>query len=235
MNACTNSSPARRLLLATLAALLLATAAPAQVPKVPATLEIAPKKLGRLAIDANGGKVKFVVVGGPVESFREYDPNPDLVVLRIWSDTPAVAYLVAWSAKDSLPSEAAVCTITIGDKPTPGPTPGPADPLTQKLQAAYAAEVGKAKQVELAYLAATCEGLVGVVGQAQTVGELFARFSKALHAEGLGIPQGALPLVMRALGDYVNGQLGTDPAAALDANKAKATFQALAAALKGVH
>jgi hypothetical protein len=79
--------------------------------------------------------------------------------------------------------------------------------------------------------------LAAVAGAAPAVAsatnaDLFARLKAAIHAPGVGLPDGALPLVMAAATAPLTAALGTSPTAALDVAKAKAALAQIAVALK---
>jgi hypothetical protein len=231
------SSPVRPLLVRGTAALLLlgtlALCVTAQQPSMPEKLTCAPNRLTQLVIKTGGAQTRWKIFGGEVASFREYDADPSRIVLQVIGYKEGTAYCLAWSAKGDVPSDGALCVITVG---TPAPVNGgPVDALTFSLTSAYKSETDPKKTEYLAYLTALCGGMGAKIDSTSTAGELFAAFSSALHAEGLGIPKGALPLVMRVAGDHLNKAIGLDPAAKFDKNAAKEAFSKLASSLKGVH
>lgn len=134
----------------------------------------------------------------------------------------------------------AVCTVVIG---TPGPQPGPpppppSDPFTQAVQAAYKSEVDAGKAQEAAFLASVFQGGAALLTpDVTTYSALFAKLKSAIRTPGLGIPQGALPNVMKVVEADLTQAFGTDPTRPLDPVVVKATFAKYATALgtlKGV-
>lgn len=131
--------------------------------------------------------------------------------------------------------ERAKFTFTVSGTP-PGPGPGPQppfpdDPLVKSLRDAYAAETASNKATQFAFYRAVYASAATLVDASATANDLFTRMSAALHVEGVGIPRGSLPKISAVVGGILNTELGTDPSAALDKAKAKASLAKIASAL----
>lgn len=117
-----------------LALLLFASAAFGQSVKMPADVNVPVGRLASIQIQYEGKSFQYLVVGGQVDAFREYEPTPGVVRLRIVGYAPCEAHVVAIAAEADR-AAVAQCTVTVGE-PTPpippvppGPTPIPTEGL----------------------------------------------------------------------------------------------------------
>jgi hypothetical protein len=111
--------------------LLFQSVARAQSVTMPAQVTVPAGRLASVQISYDGDDLKFDVPSS-LDSFREYDPDPKKVRLKIIGypaadNKPYQARIIAVTAKAGKLSDFAVCILTVGDTPTPtpGPTPGP--------------------------------------------------------------------------------------------------------------
>jgi len=194
---------------------------------LPADLKLPDKVTGdpgtfiKIPATTNGSVVKWVSL----------DPGLAMFPVELLKDTktavvtgPAGSYRVlAYTSDATGPSDPAFCTVVVGTPPTP-PTPPP-DAFTQAVQAAYAQETDPNKAQYVAWVASTYRNAGSLLTQGVTVGDLYASLHNAIHSgytaeskaamkaklgfvTALGIPIGAIPLVMKVIGndlDTVNG------------------------------
>lgn len=113
-------------LLALILAVGVTLVACGQKVTLPAKVEVKPGRLATVTIDWVGDDLKWVAPE-EVDVFREYDPDPKKVRLRLLGYTSGKFRLLAVAAKGGKLSEFAVCQIMVGDEPTPTP-PGPTPP-----------------------------------------------------------------------------------------------------------
>src|SRR6266581_4727241 len=111
-------------ILSTIAALLLAAGASAQSVKLPDAVTVAPGRLAAVAVEFDGDDVRWRV-SSDLDAFREYDPDPRKIRLRLIGYAPGRYELSAIACKGGKLSDFATCVITVGN-PTPPPPPPPA-------------------------------------------------------------------------------------------------------------
>ena len=204
-----------------------------------AEVKVAPEVkvgVGRLA--------KIEAVASDPKQIRWVNVHPDLDVIEsetgrwaIVSSPKAGRYKLAAYSDAGGPPSYVVVTV---EGPTPPPVPPtpvdppapPDEPLAAAVRVAYAKESSPLKAGQLAFLAAVFAAAAPLVDASATNADLFARLKAAIHAPGVGLPDGALPLVMAAATAPLTAALGTSPTAALDAAKAKAALAQIAVALK---
>lgn len=221
--------------LAMLTLFLLAGALQGQVPAIPAAVSVPVGRLSTITIQSPAGPPKYSVVGTANDKFREYDPDPNKVILRIIGYEEGVIYITTWSADKNGATEGAVCVLTIGGKsPGPGPTPGPVDPLIKTYQAAYDQENDPLRTSKRQFITAVFEGAGSLLTKANTRIELLDALGAVLHDPTNGIPKGSLPLLMRQIVNTLENEIGKADDTPLDKDRVKATFTRIANALKGV-
>ena len=240
-------------LLSVLAACLMAAASgfaadppPAVLPavKMPAEIKITPGRLASIVIESNGKVTKFGCLSPEVDLFREYDPEANKIRVRVIAYTPGKYAIFAYTAMGDVPSEPAVCWLTVGDPPPPVPPtpptppapPAPTDPLTVALQAAYKADLaaGKAKPeylaaVEAVFRQASPEGLA-------TVGQFKELLARAIASQAI-MPKGMMPAVSAEVTKFIKDNLPSDGLVAFTPElreKAQKACAKLADGLKGV-
>jgi hypothetical protein len=113
---------------AVLLLLALAAPAPGQTVTLPKEVRADVGRLAAIKIDWDGEDIRWVVPP-ELDAFREYDPDPKRVRLRVQGFAPGRHNVLAVSAKGGKLSEFAVCVVVIGKgpptPPEPGPGPGP--------------------------------------------------------------------------------------------------------------
>lgn len=191
----------------------------------------------------NGKHVRWSVAEAGLKPLPPFTSVPPKTFAAL---VPATGYaqsyhITAITAHKDAISEPVTIEIRVGDAPVPpGPTPPPTDPLTQALTTAYAQETDPAKAAQVKFLAAIYAGAPALLtADVTTVGALFTKLSSAIHAPGVGIPQGSLPKITRVVGTALNESQGGDASGVpvanpLQADKAKAAFAKIAAALGGL-
>lgn len=116
--------------IACLLALCLAGPALGQTVKLPDKLTTPPGRLAALKIEYDGDDIRWDVPP-ELDVFREYDPDPKVIRLRLigYAKADGKAYtvrLLAVTTKDKKLSPFAACAITVGGgKPDPDPDPDP--------------------------------------------------------------------------------------------------------------
>jgi hypothetical protein len=95
--------------------------------KMPEAIEAQPGRLAAITIESTGTKVVYSVLGD-ADAFREYDPDPFKVRIRIISYTPGVCYVVASTALSDTPAMGFTRVTFAGPAPTPTPVPVPPGP-----------------------------------------------------------------------------------------------------------
>lgn len=104
-------------------------AAPAQAQTVTIDQRVV-VPVGRLTtVKANYDGDDFKYTADPqLDVFREYDPDPKVVVIRAIGYKEGVYQIKAVTCKGSKLSEFAVCTVVVGSPKPPDPTPVPPTP-----------------------------------------------------------------------------------------------------------
>jgi hypothetical protein len=108
--------------------LLLPFFAPAATIKLPAEIRGSPAEFIRVAADTDGKIVRWLVLDKGLSLFPAEllkDTRTAVVVAR----EPGRYRLLAVTASGDVPSEPVICTIIVGDAPTPPPPPPPASKL----------------------------------------------------------------------------------------------------------
>jgi hypothetical protein len=103
----------------------------AQSVKLPDTVRVAPGRLAQVTIEWDGDDIKWDVPK-ELDAFREYDPDPKKVRLRVVGYTKGKFRLLAVVAKDKKLSDVGVCLVdtTEGEPIPPDPGPNPPTPPT---------------------------------------------------------------------------------------------------------
>lgn len=247
------------LYLALLGAGPLVQAPPRAVPPAAALRadEAAPKKAPRkdapaltlpAAVQGKVGRYVYVKATTEAKNVRWFSLDPGLDVdpelelrdpnaVAVIGDAAGVYRLEAVASVDDAIARA-VCNVTIGTPPGPGPTPppGPADPFAKSVQDAWGQETDPNRVAQAQQLAALYKEAEATANDAglMTLNDLYATLQAA---SAKLLPTAALPKVRAAVAAYLSAQLGTAPATPLDASlraKAVAAFAAAAAALGGL-
>jgi hypothetical protein len=177
--------------------------------------------------DTTGKKVSWRVIG---KAWLFSQGHTALV----GAPTPGTYEIMAWTAIGNEPTEAAICILTVGQKPpVPGPVPQPDDPLVQALQDSFKTDGGTAEQRDqladvYAQFAKT------VQDQPWTnVGQIF----DTLHLSVQGSVGDGLKKTRESIGKFLSSKLPTNRQAAVDqATKdlCSKSFIAVSKALKQV-
>lgn len=231
----------RHAFLSLLLCALCAATSFAQSVSLPEKVEVNPGRLAGITIRWDGDDLRWIC-SPEIDVFREYDPDPKVVRLRLIGYEEGSFKLVAITCKDGKLSEFASCAIVVG-KPGPGPGPNPPpppppapdDPLLKALQKAYGEDIGGA---EKAVWKAALRGVYKSAGELdlakiKTAGELYSvlrNSSKSVIAD-----DNALFNLRTAIADLLKEQLPSAPSAELNQEhrqKAKLFFNRLAAVLE---
>lgn len=210
----------------------------AQAPQLPK--EVAGKAGAFIKIPAvtSGKEVRWFAADAGLELFP-VELLRDTKTAVVLASQPGRYRLLAWTAIEGTPTEAAVCVVVVGDPPNP-PTPPspvpPSDPLVQALQAAYQKEDASTRGSLKTSLAALYREGAKVAAREDitTWGQLYSVMSDA--AKSLGV-SGTLPQIQGVIQEELKKILSTDKAAALDSSgrtKAAQVFGRVADALEAV-
>jgi len=103
---------------------LLATTASAQSVKLPDAVAVAPGRLAAVTVEYDGDDLRWRV-SSDLDVFREFDPDPRKIRLRLIGYAPGRYELTAVACKGGKLSDFAVCVITVGVPAPPPPPPPP--------------------------------------------------------------------------------------------------------------
>lgn len=227
-----------------LAFLSLANSLAAQTVKVPEKVETQVGRLAAITIESDGKETQWVVVpSGEVDAFREYDPDPKIMRVRVISYRNGSYTLVAWTAKGDKPSRPATCVIQVGPAPVPVPPtpptppdpptpPQPDTPLVASLKAALAKESASDK-AKVATFGDICDRTANATAGLSLVKDVNDFYVTAMKGE-IG---SALPNLRDAVNAELNAKLPRTLNAPLDSTVKPIViqlFKDLATALKGL-
>lgn len=223
--------------------ILSSNTALSQSVTLPAKVETQVGRLATVTVESDGKTTQWVVVPpGNIDVFREYDPDPKVIRLRLIAYQNGLYHLVAWTAKGDTPSKAsnAVCPIVVGGvppapippSPVP-PAPNPDSELSKALRAAYTKESDADKGLMPAY-AGVCSKTANATAGLTTFTSVNEFYSSTLmSAVGQKCPN-----VRAAVNLYLNENLPRSKTASIDHEsrvKIVATFNELSAALASLH
>ncbi len=203
-----------------------------------------PGRLASVTIKSDGKATSYVVLPSEnLDIFREYDPDPTVIKLRLLSYANGTFYIVAnTTLNDKIASK--TCVVQVGDPlviPDPKKPDNPVNPdaqLLKNLKAVYAADSSLAKNVELHALTALYDqGAVFVNTRAdlKTYGQVWTAFkdvAKTLGCNGKLIAVQQLILNEMQLAGIPMSP--ADGATAVDKAKLVPQLQRIAALLKQV-
>ncbi len=148
--------------------------------------------------------------------------------------------LLAVTAAGDEPSDPKICTIIVGNAPTPPPPDNPDNPpnpyneLTKAIKTAWSGETATDKSKHAKALAALYRQAPTVLDQVQTAGQLYATLRTSADAL---LPKDAIGKVRLAIADELKKVLPADPQIVLsDMNKqqARSVFTELATILEAL-
>ena len=175
------------------------------------------------AVSARPGRLVQIAAKTDCKLVRWYlaGEDADLIVMEstrsaIFSAMAPGRYrILAWTAAGDIPSEPAVCVVTVGSAPPvpPGPV-APTDPLTVALKGLLEANQDPDKAKQLAALADVYRraGRAATDPEIKTASDLFAFARRQAVAV---LPPMALEAIRAKLGEELAAVLPTDPDAAL--------------------
>ena len=175
------------------------------------------------AVVARPGRLVQIAAKTDCKLVRWYlaGDDADLIVMEstrsaIFSAMAPGRYkILAWTAAGDIPSEAAVCVVTVGSAPPAPPGPvTPTDPLTVALKGLLEANQDPDKATQLAALADVYRRAAKAATdpEIRTAGDLFAFARRQAVA---ALPPMALEAIRARLGEELAAVLPTDPDAAL--------------------
>lgn len=191
--------------------LILAALAADPTVSLPPAVAARPGRLVQIAARTDCKLVRWYLAG----------EDADLIVMEstrsaIFSAMAPGRYkILAWTAAGDIPSEAAVCVVTVGSAPPAPPEPVvPTDPLAVALKGLFEANQDPDKAKQLAALADVYRRAGKAAGdpEIKTSGDLFAFARRQALAT---LPPMALETIRARLGEELTAVLPTDPDAAL--------------------
>lgn len=208
---------------------LLLAAAPAI--ELPAEVAAKPGRLVTLTAETTGRTVRWAVASDNADLI----PFPGGKTALFCSPTPGRYLVLAWTAIDEEPSEAARCIVVVGE-PSPVPPPEPTDKLTAEFQQLFSADASANKAEHLAQLAALYREAVAFADrpEVKTAGDLAARLRTAAATL---LPADALVAIRKRIADEIVRQLPVESDRPLDAatrSTAAALFARIATSLEAV-
>jgi hypothetical protein len=202
------------------------------VPQVviPPAVNIPTGRLGSVLIQSNGPIVRYWSDSRGVDVFREYDPDPRIIRLRILGYQPGVFKMIAYTAIADMPSEPAVCTVMVGDGPGPNPVPPgpnpvppgpvppptPNDPLWSTLAAQFGADQSPNKKEQAKQLAAVYRQAVAVTINDASLKTINDFYRVVRDAAAQLVPLPALQPIRETIANELNAQIGTKVDVPLD-------------------
>lgn len=191
--------------------LILAALAADPTVSLPPTVAARPGRLVQIAARTDCKLIRWYLAGD----------DADLIVMEstrsaIFSAVAPGQYkILAWTAAGDIPSEPAVCVVTVGSAPPvpPGPV-APTDPLAVALQGLFETyqDPDKAKQVAALADVYRRAGKAATDPEIKTAGDLFAFARRQALA---ALPPMALEAIRNRLGEELAAVLPTEPDAAL--------------------
>ena len=197
------------------------------------------------AVMARPGRLVQIAARTDCKLVRWYlaGDDADLIVMEstrsaIFSAMAPGRYrILAWTAAGDIPSEPAVCVVTVGSAPPAPPGPVvPTDPLAVALKGLFEAYQDPAKATQLAALADVYRraGKAAADLEIKTAGDLFAFARRQAVAV---LPPMALEAMRAKLGEELAAVLPMDPDAELTPSirmKATEIYNKLAAILEAL-
>lgn len=195
----------------------------AQEISLPTNIKTSPGRLVPINVTTNGSIVRWA---SPEDC--DLIPFPDGRTAIFSSMVPGKYRILAWTAKDNVPSQAAVCVVTVeGSAPTP---PGPGDPFRMAVQNALKADNASASEREVIYnfYNSTAPGITGGLSF-----KLLSEFQSELRQRNV-LPSTAIPLTRKLIAQEFTTTFGAQDRAFTQEDKvaAQQLFLKLAAALK---
>ena len=177
--------------LSLIAILLLVPTAFGQTISVEDKVEVKNGRMASVTIKSDGKATNYVAVPHEnLDIFREYDPDPTVIKLRLLSYTNGTYYIVASTTlNDKITTK--TCIVQVGPA-TPGPNPVPPPPLPdaqliKNMKAVYAADSSSEKETELEALIALYEQgstFVKTRQDLKTYGQVWTAFSEVAKTLG---------------------------------------------------
>lgn len=222
--------------LATALATAALSAAPPEI-KLPAELRGEPGAFLVVRAETTATVVRFVQLDPGLAVFPA-DLLTDKKATVMVASKPGKYRVLAYTGNADGPSEPAVCVVIVGtpEPPPPPPPPDPSDPLLAELQRLYTAEASpdkakhKASLVALYHQAVTLSADPSLKTMADLLGVVRSASANLLPAD-------ALLSVRRKIGDWLNTEIGTDPAGEMTPalrQKAAAAFGKMAKTLEAL-
>ncbi len=185
---------------------------------LPAEVKAAPGRLVKLVAESAGTHIRWALASEDADLI----PFPDGKTALFCSAKSGRFLVLAWTAIDGEPTEAARCWVIVGDRkpepdpdPKPPPPPPPSDPLVADFRRMLAEDPTPGKAAHLVQLAAVYREAVTFADKAEvaTVGDLASRIRSA--ASSL-LPTDALVPIRRRIAEEIAKQLPIDGDRPLD-------------------
>jgi len=209
--------------------LLLLAFAPALEPppaiKLPAEVKASPGRLVQLKAETAGAVVKWSLTSDDADLV----PFPDGKLAVFAAAKPGRYLILAWTAANNEPSDAARCVVVVGDVK-------PVDAFTAELRKLYDADTSAEKAARVQQLAALYREAIATADkpEVRTAGQLADRLKAAA---ALALPSDALVPLRKRIAEELVHNLPTDSEKVLDAKDRKDAaqlFDRLATSLEGL-
>jgi hypothetical protein len=215
------------------ALLLLASQALAVELKLPVEVKGEPAAFITIRAETPGKTVRWIALDAGLNLFP-VDLLKDTKTAVVSSAKPGRYRLLAVTAAGDEPSDPKICTVIVGNAPTPPPDnpPQPDSELAKTIKTAWAGETAPDKSKNVKSLAALYRQAPTVLDQVQTAGQLYATLRTSADAL---LPKDSLGKVRAAIGEELKKVLPADPQIVLsDMTKqmARSVFSELATVLE---
>ena len=213
--------------------LLLLTAPP--TVELPAEVRAQPGRLVTLSARSTGRVIRWALASDEADLV----PFPGGQTALFCAAKPGRYLVLAWTATEDLPSEAARCVVIISEVPPvppKPPDPEPVDPLTRDFRRLYLEDSTPGKRQHLAQLAVLYREAVRFAErpEIQTAGELAHRIRQASASL---LPVDALIPLRKRIAEEISRLLPIDSDQLLDSTRratAAQLFARIATSLEGL-
>jgi hypothetical protein len=201
--------------------------------ELPAEVRAQPGRLVTLTAKSDGRVIRWALASDEADLV----PFPGGQTALFCAAKSGRYLVLAWTAAEDQPSEAARCVVIVGEAPPPHPpAPEPEDPLTRDFQRLYVNDPTPGKRLHLAQLAVLYREAVRFAErpEVQTAGELAQRIRQASASL---LPADALIPLRKRIAEEISRLLPVDSTDLLDAGRratAAQLFARIATSLEGL-
>ncbi len=193
--------------------------------QIPAEVRADPSAFARVQATTDCPVVRWVSLDSGLNLFPP-ELLKDSRTAVVIATRPGRYRLLAVAAKDSIPTEPAICTVVVGDAPSPGPgpSPNPTPPspvpapdaeFRKALQSAYDLERGDTKDGHRLHLISVYQRGKQTARDPQ-VTQVFGLFTRMAAHRLEAVPDAEFTQVRHAINQELDKQLPRDNGASLD-------------------